>query len=477
MRRSSIIGPLILIVIGGLFLANNLKPEMPVMRLAADYWPWVLIACGGLRLIEIIYWRLTNKPLPAAGISGGEWFLVVFLSLAGTGIYLGHRWAERWPSGRITMRGIELLGESYDFPLEATTKAGKAPRVVIENLRGNARVAGADGEEVKVTGRLTVRAMERSDAEKASAECKLELVPQGDILLVRTNQERATGPQRISADIELTVPRGATVEGRGRYGDFEVTDVQGSVEINSDNAGVRVTNIGGDLRVDLRKSDIVRAQNVKGNVEVKGGGWEVDLENIQGTTNINGSYSGELNLRNLAKPLRFQSSRSDLRAEKVKGYVRISRGGMALSEVTGPVVVRSQNKDVVVTDFTEALELNVERGDVEVRPVRLPLARMEVRTGAGDIELTVPEGAKFQMRASAGRGDVEDGYGAPLRYSKEGPGATLTGSVGGGAELNLSTDRGTIRVHKGSTEGPPAPKAPAAPKAPSSPSSLSVQDQ
>ena len=477
MRRASLIGPLILIGIGGLFLLNNLKPELPVMQLVADFWPWILIAWGGLRLLEIVYWRLTDKPLPASGISGGEWFLVVFLSLVGAGIHLGHRLAERWPSARITMRGIELLGESYDFPLEATAKAGKAPRVVIENLRGNARVTGADTEEVKVSGRLTIRAMERSDAEKASAECKLELVPQGEILLVRTNQERATGPQRISADIEITVPRGATVEGRGRYGDFDVNDVQGGVEINSDNAGVRVANIGGDLRVDLRKSDIVRAQNVKGNVEVKGGGWEVDLENIEGSTNINGSYSGELHLRNLAKPLRFQSSRSDVRAEKIKGYVRISRGDLALSEVTGPVVVRSQNKDVIVTDFTESLELNVERGDVEVRPVRLPLARMEIRTGAGDIELRVPDGAKFQMRASAGRGDVEDNYGAPLRHSKEGPGATLTGSVGGGPELNVATDRGTIRVHKGSLEAPPAPKEPPAPKAPPSPSSLSVQEQ
>ena len=188
MRRASLIGPLILIGIGGLFLLNNLKPELPVMQLVADFWPWILIAWGGLRLLEIVYWRLTDKPLPASGISGGEWFLVVFLSLVGAGIHLGHRWAERWPSARITMRGIELLGESYDFPLEATAKAGKAPRVVIENLRGNARVTGADTEEVKVSGRLTIRAMERSDAEKASAECKLELVPQGEILLVRTNQ-------------------------------------------------------------------------------------------------------------------------------------------------------------------------------------------------------------------------------------------------------------------------------------------------
>ena len=61
----------------------------------------------------------------------------------------------------------------------------------------------------------------------------------------------------------------------------------------SDNAGVRLQNIGGRVKVDTKKSDIVRATGVKGDVELKGRGRDVELEEIAGQVTINGSYSGE----------------------------------------------------------------------------------------------------------------------------------------------------------------------------------------
>ena len=65
MRRGSVIGPLILIGIGGLFLLRNLWPEIPLVDIIAKYWPFVLIAWGGLRLIEILMWAIMSKPIPA----------------------------------------------------------------------------------------------------------------------------------------------------------------------------------------------------------------------------------------------------------------------------------------------------------------------------------------------------------------------------------------------------------------------------
>ena len=72
-------------------------------------------------------------------------------------------------------------------------------------------------------------------------------------MIIRNNQDRLSGNSvRIDADMEITVPKGASIEAHGRYGDFDITDVDGNVEIISDNAGVRLQNIGGDARIDLR---------------------------------------------------------------------------------------------------------------------------------------------------------------------------------------------------------------------------------
>ena len=115
------------------------------------------------------------------------------------------------------------------------------------------------------------------------------------------------GGWRIACDLEVTLPHGATIEGRGSYGDYDVNDVAGSVDISSGNAGVRLTNIGGNAKVDLQRSDIVRAVDVKGDVNIEGRGSEIELENIAGQVTVNGSYSGTLQFKNLAKPLHLES--------------------------------------------------------------------------------------------------------------------------------------------------------------------------
>jgi len=54
------------------------------------------------------------------------------------------------------------------------------------------------------------------------------------------------------------------------------------------------------VRIDLRKSDIVRAVNVKGLVDIKGHGSDIDLQNIEGQVTVTGAYSGEIQFRNLS---------------------------------------------------------------------------------------------------------------------------------------------------------------------------------
>lgn len=452
MKRGSLVGPLLLILIGGLFLLNNLWPDLPLIDLVARYWPFVLIGWGALRLVEILVLAARSKPLPAAGISGGEWALVILISLVGSGIFLAQRYSHSWPHGRITMRGIEIFGENYDYPLAAQKAAGKAPRVVVENLRGNIRVVGADSEEVKVTGRKTIRAFHENDANTANQQSPIEIVVQGERLVVRTNQERVSGEQRVSADLEITVPRGATVEARGRYGDIDVSDVLGNVEIDSDNAGVRLHNIGGSARVDLRRSDIVRVAGLKGSLELKGRGEDVELEDISGQVTVAGSYSGDLQFRNLAMPLQFESGQTELRVAKVPGQIRMALGNFTAENVAGPIRLNTGSKDVQITGFTDSLEVSIDRGDIEIQPVNVPLARMEIETGNGNVDLALPAAAKFQVTAVARRGDVENEWGEPLKAGGRGSGkergGRIEGSIGGGPPLKVTTGRGTITIRK-----------------------------
>lgn len=462
MRTRSLIGPLLLILLGALLLMNTLRPDLPLFDILASYWPFLLIAWGLLRLLEIVVWRIRSRPLPPSGIGGGEWTAIVFICLIGSGLYAANQFRPWQRLGVFTSKRLEVFGRTYDYSIPEQQKpAGKAPRVLVENLRGNTRIVGADAQEIKVGGRKTIRALQESDADQANKQSAVEVSLTGEQVVVRTNQDRVTGEHRVSTDLEVTLPRGASLEARGREGDFEVLDLDGTLEITSDNAGVRVQNVAGSVRINVRRSDLIRAANVKGSVEISSGrGRDLELENIQDAVTVEGFYSGDLQFTSLAKPLRFQNPQTTLRVEKLPGQIRMDLGDFSGARLIGPVrFTTSRARDVQIDGFTNGLELSIGGGDVTLRPAQTPLAAIQVETRSGNIELALPESSQFELRARTGRGDVYNDFGPALKEEREGKlGASLSGAVGQGPLLSLSTSRGSLTVRKDTGAGLPLPK-------------------
>ncbi len=470
MRRGSIVAPLILIGLGVLFLLHNVWPEIPVMDVVSTYWPFLLVAWGGLRLLEIFYLAANSRPLPRSGVSGGEWVLVTFLFLVGSGMWAARHYHGWFPDGR-ALRGLVVdFGEPFDYPLAPVEKAcGKTPKLILENFRGSARITGVDNaDKIQVAGRKTIRAMQRRDADTADQQTPLEVVTGKDNeVIVRLNQDKANDRMRVSHDLDITLPRGASIECHGRFGDFDVRTVDGSVDIDSDNAGVRLQDIGGNARVDLRRSDIVRAVNVKGTVDIRGRGQDVELENILGQVNLEGTYTGQLQFRKLAQPLRFDGAQTELKVAKLPGEIRMSPGDLVANNVVGPMVVNARSRDIEISAFTQALDLTLDRGDVDLRPGGGAMPKLDVRTHSGDIDLSLPEGARYDLKAQTDHGEVHEEYGAPMKMSELGDGGSITGVSGGGPSMRLTTDRGSITVRKGGAEAlTPIPEPPAPPEPP-----------
>jgi DUF4097 and DUF4098 domain-containing protein YvlB len=454
MRRGSVIGPLILIAIGALFLTRSLWPQIQIWDMLAMWWPFLLIGWGALRLFEIGAQAAGGRPLSCNGISGGEWVLVVFICIIGSTAWAAHR--HSWWSGG-PWRGIVAdMGENYEYGLpSATAAAAKAPHLVIEAFRGNARITGGDDLTVKVDGRKSVRSLSQKEADDANKETPLEVLSNGGQIVVRTNQDKANGRLRVSEDLEIAVPKGASIEAHGVYGDFDITGVDGSVNIVSDNAGVRLQDIGGDVRVELDRSDVVRAVGVKGKVELRASrGDDVELDNISGTVTATGTFSGEVELRNLAQAVKFEGSNFEFEAAKIPGQVRLSGSDLTGTTVVGPIRVSAQARDIQLTDFSQGLDLDVDRGDVELRPAASAVPKMEVRVRSGDVDLALPAQAKFDLKASTDHGELRNEFGSPLqvRETEGGESGSIAGVVGNGPEVHITTDRGTVTVRKAGPE-------------------------
>ena len=478
MRRGSMIGPLILIFIGVVFLLHNLRPEIPLMDWLETYWPILLIVWGGVRLVEIGYWHFSDKTMPQRGVTGGEWVLILVLTLIGSAVW-GTERLMRDHFGPVHIGMDEMFGESHDYDVPASSvETDKAPRVVIEMARGNVRVTGAEATGVTVNGRKSVRAMNTAAADKANGNSQVKLNKAGETITITSKPDGVGDSVRVSTDLEVSVPKGASLELRGQYGDFDISDVNGEVNVNSDNAGVRAQNLGGRLKVETRKSDIIRASGVQGDVEVKGRGRDIELEDIHGQVTVNGSFSGETTLRKIAKPVRFESNVTQIRLEKLPGEMTLGLSTLTGTNLSGPVEVKTQTKDIRLTDVSESLTIDGQSGDVEITQTKPPVPHIDVRTRSGDIELALPAAAKCTLTASTSHGgitnDFEDGR---LKQEGDDRSAKLTGVLGGPTEVKLATERGGITLRKSllAVPEPPAPpvsptppttKAPKAPKAP-----------
>src|SRR5207245_3107936 len=103
--------------------------------------------------------------------------------------------------------------------------------------------------------------------------------------------------------------------------------------------------------------------------------------------------------------------------------------------------------DVKLEQFTHALGIETERGDITLQP-SLPVSQIEARSGSGKIDLILPEKATFDLQATAERGEAYNGFGAPIHQDREGRTATLKGKAGDGPSIRLTANKGSVSVRK-----------------------------
>jgi DUF4097 and DUF4098 domain-containing protein YvlB len=440
--RRSFTGPLLMIVIGGIFLWRTLHPETAVFDLMAQYWPLLLIAWGFIRLVEVLIWHREGV---RGSFSGGEILLIVLICVVGSGI-----WTAKEHGARFMVGGLDWWGQQFDYNVNATASAAGMRRIVFEGQRGNIKITGSDTKEVTVSGHRTIRAYGRQDADRTNGNTPVEIVPQGDRLLIRTNQDRVPHNQRVDDDLEITIPKNMAVESRASSGDYDVTDLDSDVEINSGRADVRLARIGGNIRLDVGRSNLVRAVDIKGRVELQGRGNDVELENIEGQVTVSGDFSGTQDFKNLAKPLHFEGTRStELTVQAVPGRINMTLGEFDAKDVVGPVRLITRSRDIRLDQFTNSAELETQSGNIEINPGKTPLFPIEARSGAGKVELLIPEKANFQLEATAEHGDAVNDYGPPITKEEGARSAVLRGKVGdGGPVIKITSQRGWVSVRK-----------------------------
>jgi DUF4097 and DUF4098 domain-containing protein YvlB len=443
-RQRSITGPLVLLAIGVFFLINNLRPDLLSLSRIGDYWPFLLIAAGIIGLVEVLFHASRGAAAPPRPFYGAGIFWVLVAGVIIATVSRNHNIRI----GPFDSTGVGLFGSDYDYDINQTESPRGVTRVVLDNLRGNLSIKGEDASDIKVTGRKTVRAFNRTDADKASQQTQVHIDRDGDTLTIRTSDFGGPRTIQITTDLDITIPRGISVESRGRNGDLTIDDIDGPVDISTGRGDLRLNHIAKDVKIESARSGDIHVTDVQGSLDVEGRGGDVQLVNIAGPVTVNGEYGGTLEFRNLAKPMRFNSSRTEFRVEAVPGSITMDLGDLKLDNVAGPVHFKTGTRDIQATDVTGALDLQIERGDINVSVSKTPVPKMDVHTHNGDIGLALPAKADFELNATTEQGDADNNYGDSLQTQTSGHAASIRGQAGNGPAITLETDRGSVSVKK-----------------------------
>jgi DUF4097 and DUF4098 domain-containing protein YvlB len=469
--RGSVAAPLVLIAVGVLFLIHAVSPDFRIAMVFGDYWPYFLIVWGVLQLGEIGVRVVRGRPIPIGGISGGGWLVALLICMLGWGTFEFRR-ADTWWRKAGFAHGVAVFGDEHDYALPVQERqVGRSPHIVITDFRGNAKITGGSSTAVSLRGTKTVRSLSSSDSDETDKSTPVEMIVKGDnTVVIRCHQDSGREHNLVTTNLELTVPEGASVQAVGSVGDFDVSSLNGDLDLRSGNAGVKVRDIHGSVKIDLGKSDDVNCEQVNGSVTIRGHGDDVELTKINGPVAVTGDYSGTISLAELGQPVRIQTMRTEFTLNSVPGSVKLDRGSIEAQNITGPSRIATRSTDVTVRDFAGALNIQVDKGDVSVSSANPITGNVSIH-GSGDVQMSLPDEGSFVLAARTNRGSIDNQFGGSIQEQTIGAGAHVEGVIGkGGAQVEIVADHGDIQIRKSSSsdDGPrfKVPKPPSVPKPP-----------
>jgi DUF4097 and DUF4098 domain-containing protein YvlB len=494
-RRGSIVGPLIILGVGVMFLLAEIGRISWGQSLEwySRWWPAVLIAAGFVLLLE---WFIDQQRGSETGhvrvLGGSVVFLLILLVLAG----LASRTAEYGLAWRDHTFGNGyhkldyLLGDRHDADSSVISPLAKATTLVIMNPHGDVTVTGSSSDDqVHVNVHTQTYAWKDSDVERKTKDLQPIFSSDGGVLKLNINSVEGG-----EADLTVTVPHSAPLTVQADHGDVNVSEMGAPVTISANHGDVDVSGIDGSVTLHMNDDDgSVTLHSIHGGASVEGHSGDIDISDVTGDLTLQGDFFGSTNLEHINGPIHFTTTRTQFSAARLDDEFNVDKDSLNASELLGPVVLKTENKNITLDRIQGSADVSNRNGSVELTHAP-PLGPISIQNQHGSVDLGLPGGVGFTLNAQTRNGDMENDF--DLSPVGENDVHTLRGRIGGGGPtVTITTTDGDVTVRKSSVaplppappaapritltppaRKPTAPRAPAAPHAPAAPAPPPSED-
>jgi Putative adhesin len=200
-------------------------------------------------------------------------------------------------------------------------------------------------------------------------------------------------------------------------------DGQGHDYIN-----IATTRAGGNANYDITAPDTAQ-------VQVEGDSGSMSINGISGVTIT--TNSGNIAIDDVNGPTNVSTQSGDVVINNVKGQtvVRTVNGSIKVNGITGQLKAVTQNGDITVQQAALSGQsvLQTKFGSVNFTGDIDPNGTYTMETQSGNVDLTLPANAAFQLQTSINSGSVQNEFGSNSVGSA--PQAQIVISIGSGSVI------------------------------------------
>lgn len=444
-RPRSIVGPLVLITIGVLFLlrTTGVISFQSLRTWMVHYWPLLLIFWGVAKLLEHIWARQHGEPTPRLGAGGI--MLLIFVIMFGTGVTQTADWNWRGIGNEIGADDDwdNIFSNHYDFTDNFAQPLAGGSEIKILSAQGDITVTPSEDNQVHAVVHKSVRSDSQDKANRLNDSTHPKFTQQGSIWLL----DLTSGDfENARFDLDLQLPRQIALSLSTRRGNLSVSQREGTVDLSTDRGNLSAESVKGATSLHVRHGS-VNVKTITGNVLVDGEVEDGSVSDVTGTLEFNAGYNGTVQLAHISDRLHFKSVRTDLQLAKLDGEISMGHGDIRATALAGPVKLNTRSNEVHFDEVSGEVEVENRNGIVSIRP-KTPLGNIDVNNVRGGIELEMPPASGFKLDAESKDGtiDVND---FSVSVDNQRRDATARATVGkGGPDIRLRTDRGTIQIRK-----------------------------
>lgn len=457
-RHRSFAGPLVLIIIGTVFLLGTMR-VLSVGKLAhlfASYWPLLLILWGVVKIIE--HQQARREGTRASGIGAGGVLLVVMIVVFG--LIANQLERVNW-SGLRNEINIDdgdfnnMFGDTFNFDdhLEQSFPADASLKVI--DSHGAVSVHASDDDKITIVVRKRIGADNQGDADKYNGETKPTITVIGGLVTVDAKVE-AAGDHPVETDLDISLPRKAPVTIVSRRGDVNVSGRGGNVDISAQHSDTSVDDISANVKVSQEKGS-VKVEQVTGDVQIGGRVNELTVADVKGSLQLEGEFQESVKLERIAKTVTFKSSRTDMEFSKLGGSLDLDSDDLHADDLTGPLHLMTRSKNIRMDGVSGDVRVKNDNGSVEL--IMRNLGNVQVDNRNGDVQLAVPDRAGFRLDARTRGGEIQSEF-PELKVNNDEREAHASGSVGAGSShIVINNEHEGIEIRKASN-APPVPPVP-----------------